>query len=825
MPSLAPGQTNRVTLLLMPAVGLPLGPYTGSLAVNAATAGLSVPFNFRAVSDARGDLLLDAVDEFTYYAEGAPHLAGATVTVRDSVTQTNVAVGMTDTNGYFTVTQLNEGYYDIEVTAEKHTTSRGTRRVRAGIVNEVPAFLSRQTVTYTWTVEPVAFEDRYNVIVETSFEANVPAPVVTVEPAFFDAGSLTESGQSIETEIKVTNHGLIAAQNLEFNLGAHPWYEIALPTLALGSLPANSSVRIPVTIRRTGGPAPGIAAGKSASVAKSSVPCHLELGLGWFYPCGIEDVSTGIAFPVLNVAGDCENQRRRPEPPPPPPIIVGCQNCRRIIDPILPITPTHPQEGQTSCDQCMATAIINCGIGFIPVVGCAYAVAQCLAQVHSNPDPRSSAENCALAAVGCTGPLGNAGACAASFLRCKCPGYDLDSVSACFAGTLDPAMRYAGLVVPQIRLIKTIVGGSSTANVRAALDGASVFNESGGPWIESLGDAAFTPFWNVFAEQVAVGSSSGSLIDIVEELIAIAEDILQARSAAQMLGFQDLAEPFHALVEQRRLSQDTGGVCARVRVRLEQQSAITRDGFRATLEIDNQGPSRLENIRVAVNLDSEVGVAASELFSVRLESATTISSVDGTGILPGNSTGTAKWLIIPTVDAAPIVATTYLVGGTLSYRIDGNDVAVPLAEVPITVLPSPRLTLQYFHQRDVFSDAPFTPQIEPAILYSLAVMLQNRGFGEAKNFRITSAQPRIVDNEKGLLINFNIIASEVNGQPVSPSLTVNFGNIGAGSNAIGRWLFTSSLQGLFTDYRATFEHIDGLGNPRLSLIDDVSITR
>jgi Ca2+-binding RTX toxin-like protein len=59
--------------------------------------------------------------------------------------------------------------------------------------------------------------------------------------------------------------------------------------------------------------------------------------------------------------------------------------------------------------------------------------------------------------------------------------------------------------------------------------------------------------------------------------------------------------------------------------------------------------------------------------------------------------------------------------------------------------------------------------------------------------------------------------------PVSPSLTVNFGNIAAGKTAVADWLLKSSLQGKFIDYKATFEHINSLGKPELSLIKDVKI--
>jgi|GEM_PF-4124500 len=90
-------------------------------------------------------------------------------------------------------------------------------------------------------------------------------------------------------------------------------------------------------------------------------------------------------------------------------------------------------------------------------------------------------------------------------------------------------------------------------------------------------------------------------------------------------------------------------------------------------------------------------------------------------------------------------------------------------------------------------------------------MVHNRGRGLARNFSITSGQPRIVDNAKGLLVNFDIIATEVAGRSLTPSLTANFGDIDPGGVSIGRWLLKSSLQGLFLDYKATLEHEDRFG--------------
>ena len=60
---------------------------------------MNVPFTFRALSDAKGDLRITAVDEYTYYAEGAPKVAGAAVTLRDAVSEEVVTQGVTDATG------------------------------------------------------------------------------------------------------------------------------------------------------------------------------------------------------------------------------------------------------------------------------------------------------------------------------------------------------------------------------------------------------------------------------------------------------------------------------------------------------------------------------------------------------------------------------------------------------------------------------------------------------------------------------------------------------------------------------------------------------
>ena len=80
-----------------------------------------------------------------------------------------------------------------------------------------------------------------------------------------------------------------------------------------------------------------------------------------------------------------------------------------------------------------------------------------------------------------------------------------------------------------------------------------------------------------------------------------------------------------------------------------------------------------------------------------------------------------------------------------------------------------------------------------------------------------------MDNVKGLLIDFTILGAQLENQPVTPSLSVDFGGIPPGTNKIARWLFISSLQGSFTNFSASFSEVDAFGKPRLSLVRSVEI--
>jgi len=266
------------------------------------------------------------------------------------------------------------------------------------------------------------------------------------------------------------------------------------------------------------------------------------------------------------------------------------------------------------------------------------------------------------------------------------------------------------------------------------------------------------------------------------------------------------------------------GVCARVRVQLQQQVVLSRQAFHAELEIANGSSSEnVEQVLAFFDLYDEQGNLASERFAIYPPTLRNINAIDGTGRIAPNTIANISWIIVPRKTAAPREMTRYYVSGVLMYAINGVSTVVPLLPAPIDVLPDPSLELDYFWQREVFADDPFTPEVEPSEPFSLGLRMLNTGYGTARNVRVISGQPRIVENERNLPVEFRIIGSQVNDDPITPSLTVNLGDLPPMSSAVARWLMISNFQGRFVEFNATYRHVNPLNDDSLSLIDRVDI--
>lgn len=278
--------------------------------------------------------------------------------------------------------------------------------------------------------------------------------------------------------------------------------------------------------------------------------------------------------------------------------------------------------------------------------------------------------------------------------------------------------------------------------------------------------------------------------------------------------------------------------CTVVKIRIEQTLSLERQAFDAALTVYNETPITLENVNIDVHFKDAEGntiTATSDSnnttaqFYIRLDDMTGVigDSVSGSGKIAGNSQADIHWLIIPAPGAAgdKVEGKLYYVGATLSYKAAGVPKVMAIGADSITVKPTPQLSLDYFLTKDVYGDNPLTTDVvEEAEPFKLGVLVKNSGIVDANNVSIRSAQPKIIDNQQDLLIDFSIIGSKVNGQTVNAGLQTNFGRIPAGEVASGYWLMKSSLAGTFKDITATVSHAENLGGQLTAVIKSDAIT-
>jgi hypothetical protein len=299
----------------------------------------------------------------------------------------------------------------------------------------------------------------------------------------------------------------------------------------------------------------------------------------------------------------------------------------------------------------------------------------------------------------------------------------------------------------------------------------------------------------------------------------------QALTLAFRWAFVALACLLAALPTQ---AQET--VCAKVKIEIKQQLTLERQAFDAQMSINNTTTSDvIQNVGVVVKVTDELGAPVtitedpnnlSAKFYLRVANRQNINALDGTGAVAPASTAVINWLLIPAPGAAGASALgkKYYVGATLRYRYAGEDQTLDVSPALITVKPLPLLTLDYFLTRDVEGDDPLTPAIEATEPFTLGVRVKNNGVAAAKNLKIDSAQPKIVENNQGLLIGFKLLGSTVNDAPAQNTLLADFGDVPGNSAKTARWIMEATLAGRFTEFSARFTHADELGGALTSIL-------
>ena len=239
-----------------------------------------------------------------------------------------------------------------------------------------------------------------------------------------------------------------------------------------------------------------------------------------------------------------------------------------------------------------------------------------------------------------------------------------------------------------------------------------------------------------------------------------------------------------------------------VTLQFEQRFFLERQAFKGHLKVENLQMNGIENITLVPNVKRTDGTDATDLFAVSQKGLGAWQNAD-VWTLESSKTGEAEVLYVPSKETAPTTSTEYLFGGTLTYRDieTGKVITVELMQTKLTVKPSPDLHLTYFIQRDFVGDNPTTDVVEPWEPAEFALLIQNKGAGEAINLDIETSDPQIVDNQANLPVTFTKLYTTVDGKQEQFNFNkLSLGSIPAGKNIMARWWFYSNVSAHVASY-------------------------
>lgn len=861
MPSLAKDESTEIILRMTPTDKMQLNvPVTGNIAINCANGeGMPLPFCIEPVSTKEGKLTIDVCDENTYYTKEAPHLAGAKVKITHPTTGAVVAEGITDEKGLFSA-NLAEGYYAVSVSAEKHDSYSNNLLVDPGTETKKVVNLSYEAINIDWKVEETEIQDEYEIKTNVKFETQVPVPVVELTVPHRIYTENLRKGESLIFNATLTNKGLITAKDVQLLLPdtVTSWRFEPIDPGKANELAPGQSIEIPIRVSE----GPG-----------DDGPCVVYIGTLYYWECGPDKKwhkyyksmqitickgrVTVVEYPSTGSGGGSG-----PGGGPGGGGGGGYGPSSNI--------PTVTQKVDKSCNPCLnmySQKITECGVNVglsllkNNPLGCIVGLGFCARDLNKDFHSWRSWGGCVASAVGCIpgiGPVPTLVGCLISLTEpCK-----LNNASAKMrAGNSSSYSEPSYITDFKNKLAIPLQESKAFQNILLEYFGDEVWvNETNGEDLQDLmvmlqtseeevltadNYIKYKPQnvtkeqYNKFIERLnntaLAKTDDGNYIDL-SKVAGYVNEINSANEQSVLMGYEsttDMLRKEYALLK-GRLDESSSSVCSSITLQFTQKMVMTRQAFRGTLTVFNGSEQEaMKDVKLTLTVTDEKGnIAMSDKFQVnpeKLEGFTgKLDFTDG-WTLDAQKEGVATVLFIPTKKAAPTVETRYAFGGTLSYvdPFTGLEVTRDLTPITLTVKPSPNLDLTYFMQRDIKGDDPLTKEVEPSEEAEFSLLINNLGYGDATNVRMTTNQPEIVDNEKGLKVKFELMSSQLNGQEktlaLGGSVSTDFGTIPAHSTSYAQWWIKSSLLGHFTDYDVTATHLTSYDNKDLSLLNDVTI--
>lgn len=864
MPSLAKDESTEIILRMTPTDKMQLNvPVTGNIAINCANGeGMPLPFCIEPVSTKEGKLTIDVCDENTYYTKEAPHLAGAKVEITHPTTGAVVAEGITNEKGLFSA-DLTEGYYAVRVSAEKHDSYSNNLLVDPGTETKKVVNLSYEAINIDWKVEETEIQDEYEIKTNVKFETQVPVPVVelTVPDRIYTEN--LRKGESLIFNATLTNKGLITAKDVQLLLPdtVTSWRFEPIGPGKANELAPGQSIEIPIRVISGDGD------------DGDDGPCVVYIGTLYYWECGpdkkwhkyYKSMQITICKGRVTVAVYPSPGSGGGSGPGGGPGGGGGGGYGPSSN-----IPTVTQKVDKSCNPCLNMYIqkitecgVNVGLSLLKnnPLGCIVGLGFCARDLNKDFHSWRSWGGCVASAVGCIPGIGPVPALVGCLISLTEPCEANNASAKMRAGNSSSYSEPSYITDFKNKLAIPLQESKAFQNMLLEYFGDEVWvNETNGEDLQGLmvmlqtseeevltadNYIKYKP-QNVTKEQyykfierlnntALAKTDDGNYIDL-SKVAGYVNEINSANEQSVLMGYEsttDMLRKEYALLK-GRLEESSSSVCSSITLQFTQKMVMTRQAFRGTLTVFNGNEQEaMKDVKLTLTVTDEKGnIAMSDKFQVNPEKLEGFNGkldfTDG-WTLDAQKEGVATVLFIPTKKAAPTVETRYAFGGTLSYvdPFTGLEVTRDLTPITLTVKPSPNLDLTYFMQRDIKGDDPLTKEVEPSEEAEFSLLINNLGYGDATNVKMTTNQPEIVDNEKGLKVKFELMSSQLNGQEKTLALggnvSTDFGTIPAHSTSYAQWWIKSSLLGHFTDYDVTATHLTSYGNKDLSLLNDVTI--
>lgn len=251
--SIAIGEKRNIDLNIAPDAQVGEGIYEFRLRV----AGSNLPAEsinvFVSVTQSGvGNVLFKAADIYTATRDKngnlIPGLAGARIFVQNEAVISQTFELTTDAYGEAFFQSLPSGSYKYKVSAQNHQDATGRFSVKPGLIVNQPVFLEYTLISVEWSVREVTIEDRYEITLNATFETDVPAPVVVMQPTSINLPKMAP-GEVFQGELVLTNYGLVRADNVVARPpGADQYYKFEFLAQPPTSLEAKQRVRLPYRV-------------------------------------------------------------------------------------------------------------------------------------------------------------------------------------------------------------------------------------------------------------------------------------------------------------------------------------------------------------------------------------------------------------------------------------------------------------------------------------------------------------------------------------------------------------------------------------------------